>query len=131
MNRNCLFFFLSRSHPEPNSTSWDSSSCLGSPPAAATAASTGDRADFALLPLRTPPASEEEWAARCKDLELSLQKFRDQARSIRELLREKVGAQDGAYLPLRQRVLGSIPSNCSLKMGCSYRSDDEPILPYL
>ena len=31
------------------------------------------------------------WQTRCVHLEMSLQKFRDQAQSIRELLREKVG----------------------------------------
>ena len=36
------------------------------------------------------PASESEWQARCIELELALQKFRDQAHNIRKLLRDKV-----------------------------------------
>ena len=38
--------------------------------------------------------SEEAWQARCLELEWSLQKFRDQAQNIREMLREKVGKED-------------------------------------
>ncbi len=34
--------------------------------------------------------TEEAWQARCMELEWSLQKFRDQAQNIREMLREKV-----------------------------------------
>lgn len=37
------------------------------------------------------PAGEGAWQARCVELEWSLQKFRDQAQNIREMLREKVG----------------------------------------
>ncbi len=37
------------------------------------------------------PADSPHWQARCIELEDSLQKFRDQAHGIRELLREKVG----------------------------------------
>ena len=44
-------------------------------------ASTGDNKDTT-------------WQARCIELELSLQKFRDQAQNIRELLREKVRNRD-------------------------------------
>jgi len=36
------------------------------------------------------PKTESEWQARCIELELALQRFRDQAQNIRELLREKV-----------------------------------------
>ncbi len=36
------------------------------------------------------PKTESEWQARCVELELALQRFRDQAQNIRELLREKV-----------------------------------------
>ena len=36
------------------------------------------------------PTSEAEWQARCIELELALQKFRDQAHNIRKLLRDKV-----------------------------------------
>ena len=36
------------------------------------------------------PTSEAEWQARCVELELALQKFRDQAHNIRKLLRDKV-----------------------------------------
>ena len=36
------------------------------------------------------PATQEEWQARCVELELALQKFRDQAHNIRKLLRDKV-----------------------------------------
>ena len=36
------------------------------------------------------PNSEAEWQARCIELELALQKFRDQAHNIRKLLRDKV-----------------------------------------
>ena len=36
------------------------------------------------------PATESEWQARCIELELALQKFRDQAHNIRKLLRDKV-----------------------------------------
>ena len=38
------------------------------------------------------PKTESEWQARCVELELALQRFRDQAQNIRELLREKVSA---------------------------------------
>ena len=34
--------------------------------------------------------AEAVWAARCAELEMSLQRFRDQAQNIREMLREKV-----------------------------------------
>ena len=44
---------------------------------------SGDKADGL-------PASEAEWQARCIELELALQKFRDQAHNIRKLLRDKV-----------------------------------------
>ncbi len=37
------------------------------------------------------PKNESEWQARCIELEMALQRFRDQAQNIRELLREKVG----------------------------------------
>ena len=37
------------------------------------------------------PKNESEWQARCVELEMALQRFRDQAQNIRELLREKVG----------------------------------------
>ena len=37
------------------------------------------------------PKTTEGWRERCHELEDSLSKFRDQAQSIRELLREKVG----------------------------------------
>lgn len=36
------------------------------------------------------PKNESEWQARCVELEMALQRFRDQAQNIRELLREKV-----------------------------------------
>ena len=36
------------------------------------------------------PKTESEWQARCMELEMALQRFRDQAQNIRELLREKV-----------------------------------------
>ena len=36
------------------------------------------------------PETESEWQARCIELELALQKFRDQAHNIRKLLRDKV-----------------------------------------
>jgi hypothetical protein len=36
------------------------------------------------------PKNESEWQARCMELEMALQRFRDQAQNIRELLREKV-----------------------------------------
>ncbi len=45
--------------------------------AAAPAAATGGR-------------TEDAWQSRCLELEWSLQKFRDQAQNIREMLREKV-----------------------------------------
>ena len=38
------------------------------------------------------PKNESEWQARCVELELALQRFRDQAQNIRELLREKVSS---------------------------------------
>ena len=36
------------------------------------------------------PTDQAAWQTRCHELEMSLQKFRDQAQNIRELLREKV-----------------------------------------
>ena len=39
------------------------------------------------------PNSEAEWQARCIELELALQKFRDQAHNIRKLLRDKVSTK--------------------------------------
>ena len=36
------------------------------------------------------PSTQAEWQARCVELELALQKFRDQAHNIRKLLRDKV-----------------------------------------
>lgn len=44
------------------------------------------------------------WQERCLELELSLQRFRDQAGKIRELLREKVSRR--RLLPLREEAAG-------------------------
>lgn len=46
------------------------------------------------------PTSEAEWQARCVELELALQKFRDQAHNIRKLLRDKVRS-----IQLKQMIL--------------------------
>jgi hypothetical protein len=44
------------------------------------------------------PANESVWQARCIELEDSLQKFREQASNIRELLREKVRDKTKNYV---------------------------------
>jgi len=44
------------------------------------------------------PKNESEWQARCVELELALQRFRDQAQNIRELLREKVRTEAASNL---------------------------------
>jgi hypothetical protein len=44
------------------------------------------------------PKTESEWQARCVELEMALQRFRDQAQNIRELLREKVGSHSNPFL---------------------------------
>ena len=61
-----------------------------SSPTSATAAqpSSGLKKNETMIMLR--PTSEAEWQARCIELELALQKFRDQAHNIRKLLRDKV-----------------------------------------
>ena len=40
---------------------------------------------------------EGAWRARCLELEVSLQKFRDQAQRIREILRDKVRIKSLKY----------------------------------
>ena len=59
-------------------------------PTSATVAqpSSGLKKNETMIMLR--PTSEAEWQARCIELELALQKFRDQAHNIRKLLRDKV-----------------------------------------
>ena len=44
------------------------------------------------------PVTEAEWQARCVELEMSLQKFRDQAHNIRKLLRDKVRFRFDFYI---------------------------------
>ena len=46
------------------------------------------------------PETEAEWQARCLELELALQKFRDQAHNIRKLLRDKVRHRFQHFIPL-------------------------------
>ena len=59
-----------------------------SPTSATVAPSSGLKKNETMIMLR--PTSEAEWQARCIELELALQKFRDQAHNIRKLLRDKV-----------------------------------------
>ena len=59
-----------------------------SPTSATVAPSSGLKKNETMIMLK--PTSEAEWQARCIELELALQKFRDQAHNIRKLLRDKV-----------------------------------------
>ena len=51
------------------------------------------------------PENEAEWQARCIELEMALQKFRDQAHNIRKLLRDKV-SQSHLFSSLRRGFVG-------------------------
>ena len=79
------------STPSANSVLSDSSVILlQSEAAVAAAASTTKTASSSKKIAGETPTSEAEWQARCIELELALQKFRDQAHNIRKLLRDKV-----------------------------------------
>ena len=67
--------------PEANASSPTSATVAPQP-------SSGLKKNETMIMLR--PTSEAEWQARCIELELALQKFRDQAHNIRKLLRDKV-----------------------------------------
>ena len=71
--------------PEANASSPTSATVAPQP-------SSGLKKNETMIMLR--PTSEAEWQARCIELELALQKFRDQAHNIRKLLRDKVSEQD-------------------------------------
>merc|ERR1719266_3218087 len=50
------------------------------------------------------PETESEWQARCIELELALQKFRDQAHNIRKLLRDKLSELEHRVIEAETRA---------------------------
>lgn len=102
------------STPSANSVLSESSLVLQSgdilPEAVELEASSGKTIEEQKKTMQPSPTSEAEWQARCIELEMALQKFRDQAHNIRKLLRDKVSKN--LYSTII-RVMLSKPSSSS------------------
>ena len=91
--------------PEANASSPTSATVAPQP-------SSGLKKNETMIMLR--PTSEAEWQARCIELELALQKFRDQAHNIRKLLRDKVSEQD--FDLHNYSIFRQFDENCSFNL---------------